>query len=62
MPGAPDAKMADDDIIDDALRLNMEAFDGKADWLAERYDGTLVVFRDAAFVDALDAFERLATP
>ena len=38
MPGAPDAKMADDDIIDDALRLNMEAFDGKADWLAERHD------------------------
>ena len=52
--------MAVDEIIDDALRQNIEAFDGQADWLVEHHNGKFVIFRDAKFVDSFDTFDTAA--
>ena len=52
--------MVDNDIIDDALRKNMEAFDGQADWLAEHHNGKFVIYCEATFVASFDTFDAAA--
>ena len=52
--------MVDNDIIDDALRQNMEAFDGRADWLVKHHNGKYVIFHEATFVDSFDTFDAAA--
>ena len=52
--------MVDDHIIDDALRQNIEAFDGRAEWLAEHHNGKYVIFHESTFVDSFDTFDAAA--
>lgn len=52
--------MVETDIIDDALRRNIAAFDGKADWLVEHHNGKFVIFHEAIFVDSFDTFDAAA--
>lgn len=52
--------MVDNDIIGDALRRDMEAFDGQADWLLEHHNGKFVIFHETTFVDSFDTFDAAA--
>ena len=39
---------------------NMEAFDGRADWLVKHHNGKYVIFHEATFVDSFDTFDAAA--
>ena len=49
-----------DDIISDDLRVDMDSFDARVQWLEKHHNGKFVVFCAGEFVDAFDTFDAAA--